>query len=416
MKSVLRQVKMAGKRYVVIFVDFKKAYDSVDRPALLAILRELGLDQKTHNLIQQTLHNTRSRVKFRGILSESFEIKTGVRQGDGLSPLLFNCALEKVIREWRKELARQGVASGISLGHKRDGLTVDCLAFADDLALLSNSIEISVKQLNVLRQQAAKVGLQVSLEKTQYFTNISDSPCELYLAQGEIKKTNKFKYLGEWLEQDLSERTALSSRVNKLELAYQLTRSTYNKKCLSRNTKMRHYQTVIRPEALYASECLIFNRKGLTGKLEIKERKILRKILGPVKEGNDYKRRPNQELYEYCEKITDVARKRRLTFYGHVFRMHPTRLTNQLLIYWENRKTKSPWLVEVRSDLQELGGTDRDLKDRVSLRKMVQHGRFQDKPPQKRRSGLWTQERKEQHSQRMRDYWANIRSRPKRGS
>lgn len=410
LKSVLRQVKMAGKKFVVIFVDFKKAYDSVDRPTLIKILQELGLDQKTLNLIQQTLNNTTSRVKFRGTISKSFEIKTGVRQGDGLSPLLFNCALEKVIREWRKKIARQGIPSGIYLGHKRDGLMVDCLAFADDLALLSDSIETSVKQLNILGQEAAKIGLQVSFEKTQYITNISESPHVLLLEQGRVKKTNKFKYLGEWLEPNLSEGTALSTRINKLELAYQLTKNTYNKRCLSRNIKMKHYQTVIRPEALYASECLILNRKGLTDKLEIQERKIMRKILGPVKEGNEYKKRPNQELYRHTEKITDVARKRRLAFYGHVSRMHPTRMTNQLLTYWQRRKTKSPWLTEVHKDLLELGVTDRDTKDRTSMRIKLKQIKFQDKPPRKKKGALWTKERKQQHSQRMRDYWANIKT------
>ena len=109
--------------------------------------------------------------------------------------------MEKVIREWRKELDRQN----IYLGHKRDGLAIDCLAFADDLALLASSIEVAVMQLNILRHQAAKVGLQVSLEKTKYLTNISESPRKLQLEQGIIEKVNKFKYLGEWIESNLSE-------------------------------------------------------------------------------------------------------------------------------------------------------------------------------------------------------------------
>ena len=70
--------------------DFKKAYDSIHRPALFQILEEQGLDQKTRKIIEQTLTNTKSKVKFMGKLSKSFEIKAGVRQGDGLSPLLFN--------------------------------------------------------------------------------------------------------------------------------------------------------------------------------------------------------------------------------------------------------------------------------------------------------------------------------------
>ena len=76
-------------------------------------------------------------MKFRGETSRLFEIKTGVRQGDELSPLLFNFVLEKVIREWRKSLDENQINGKVKLGYKRDNLSVDCLAFADDLVILS---------------------------------------------------------------------------------------------------------------------------------------------------------------------------------------------------------------------------------------------------------------------------------------
>lgn len=82
------------------FVHFTKAYDCIHRESCLKIFRHLGLHLKLINTIKLTLLNTKSKVKLRGVLSESFEIKMGLRQGDGLSPLLFNCALEMVMREW----------------------------------------------------------------------------------------------------------------------------------------------------------------------------------------------------------------------------------------------------------------------------------------------------------------------------
>ena len=67
-------------------------------------LDEFGVDRKTTALIKQTLTDTMAKVRFQGELSEEFEIKTGLRQGDGLSPLLFNILLEKIIREFGKAL------------------------------------------------------------------------------------------------------------------------------------------------------------------------------------------------------------------------------------------------------------------------------------------------------------------------
>ena len=56
-------------------------------------------------------------------------------------------------------------------------------------------------------------------------------------------------------------------------------------KSLSINAKLRHYATVVRPEALYGAGCLTLNKKTMMEKLAITEKGILRKLLGPIKEG-----------------------------------------------------------------------------------------------------------------------------------
>ena len=61
-----------------------------------------------------------------------------------------------------------------------------------------------------------------------------------------------------------------------MERAYGITKDIYNKTCISKNTKIRHYSTVVKPECLYASECLALNYN--LDKLEILERRIIRKI------------------------------------------------------------------------------------------------------------------------------------------
>ena len=63
-----------------------------------------------------------------------------------------------------------------------------------------------------------------------------------------------------------------------------------------------------------------------TIQLAITNRRILRKILGPIKEGDQYGRH-NNELYKHFEKITDTIRKRRIAFYRHLQRMTSNSLT-----------------------------------------------------------------------------------------
>ncbi len=133
----------------------------------------------------------------------------------------------------------------------------------------------------------------------------------------------------------------MESRRNKVEMAFQLTKNTYNKKSLSWNAKIRHYNTVIKPEALYAAETLAMTNQDPIEKLEIKERKILRKILGPKFHNNKLIHVKNETLYQRTEKLSDTMRKRRIDFYGHILRMNPNRLTKKIFDYFHQKKNQT---------------------------------------------------------------------------
>src|SRR5262249_4388986 len=81
-----------------LFLDFKQAYDSIDRQALFGIMEEFGIPKKLINLTKATLTDTIWKVLILNVQSDPFNINTGLRQGDKLSTILFNLALEKVIR------------------------------------------------------------------------------------------------------------------------------------------------------------------------------------------------------------------------------------------------------------------------------------------------------------------------------
>lgn len=53
------------------------------------------------------------------------------------------------------------------------------------------------------------------------------------------------------------------SRRETLEMAYQLTKNVYNTKSISWRTKLRHYDTVIKPETLYTGETLVRSKQGI---------------------------------------------------------------------------------------------------------------------------------------------------------
>jgi hypothetical protein len=81
-----------------LFIDFKKAYDSVRRKVLYIILIEFGIVMKLVGLIKVRLNETYSRVRIDKNLSGKFSIQNGKKQGDALSPLQFSLFLEYSIR------------------------------------------------------------------------------------------------------------------------------------------------------------------------------------------------------------------------------------------------------------------------------------------------------------------------------
>ena len=81
-----------------LFIDFKNAYDSVRREVLYNILPEFDIPMKLKRLIKLCLHETCSTARVGKRLSDTFPIKKGLKDRDALLPLMFNFALEHVIR------------------------------------------------------------------------------------------------------------------------------------------------------------------------------------------------------------------------------------------------------------------------------------------------------------------------------
>ena len=79
------------------FVDFEKAFDSVDRDTLWKLLRHCGVPVKIVNIIRSSYEKLSCIVIYRGQPTEAFNERTGVRQSCFLSSFLFLIAIDQII-------------------------------------------------------------------------------------------------------------------------------------------------------------------------------------------------------------------------------------------------------------------------------------------------------------------------------
>jgi hypothetical protein len=98
------------------------------------------------------LNETYSKVRKGKHLSVSFPIQNGLKQGNALSPLLFNFALEYAIRKVQEN----------HMGLKLNG-THQFLAYIDDVNLLGDNIDIIQKNTETLIDSSKEVGLEINV-------------------------------------------------------------------------------------------------------------------------------------------------------------------------------------------------------------------------------------------------------------
>ena len=113
LRNIVEQCIEWNAPLFVNFFDFRKAFDSIHRDTLWAVMRHYGLPQKIVSLIKLFYERFKCGVILREGVSDFFDVQTGVRQGCMLPPLLFLILIDYEMRI-SNERSLAGIQRGIS--------------------------------------------------------------------------------------------------------------------------------------------------------------------------------------------------------------------------------------------------------------------------------------------------------------
>ncbi|XGW22067.1 hypothetical protein V3C99_004770 [Haemonchus contortus] len=169
----------------LLFVDYKKAFDTVEINAVLNALAQAGVDPAYVHLLEQCISNTSTSIQ---LFERKLKIPVGkgVRQGDTISPKLFTAALQYAMLnlDWEER------------GYSVNGKNVNNLRFADDIVLISSSTAEMEKMVNELNAVSRRIGLEMNMSKTQLMVNQWCDTGTVSLDGKALQRVESYVYLG----------------------------------------------------------------------------------------------------------------------------------------------------------------------------------------------------------------------------
>lgn len=214
--------------------------------------------------------------------------------------------------------------------------TAQIARYADDIDLIGRTVLRVKEEFNYLSEAVQEIGLRVNEEKTKLMhqtrKNRSRIGQNITLGDYNFEAVGTFKYLGSTLTARNEEDAEIQARIKCGNRAYFSLIKQLKSRTVHQKTKIRLYKTLIRTVVAYGCETWTLTQSAAE-KIDRFERKILRRIFGPVRDGSIWRIRYNEELYRlYKEpKLSMHIRLMRLQWAGHIQRMPSERITQKIL-------------------------------------------------------------------------------------
>ena len=250
--SLIQRYLSRHKKFYVAFVDFSKAFDTVDRQTLWLVLSQLGLTVRMGKMLQAIYESVKCCVRCDGMMSDFFECSGGLKQGCKLSPILFSMLMTSLT----KEICHKG-KHGVQL--VSNGVEIFLLLFADDVALLSDTALGLQNQISSLEAAADRLGLKVNTQKTKVMTfrlggHIAEHERWYYKGQ-KLEVVSSYRYLGVTLSTKLCTNSILTDLASRGRVAVlRMMRSLRQLVHIAPNVLNTIFDVQIQPILLYGAE------------------------------------------------------------------------------------------------------------------------------------------------------------------
>ena len=241
-------VKVEKKRLYTAFIDFRKAYDHINRTLLFTKLQKMGIQGLFYENIKRIYESTYYMTKVKGGYLNPIKSQLGLLQGGILSPILFNLYIDDIKNSFDEN------CDPINLYDEE----VSHLLYADDLIILSKTEHGLRQSLKNLETYCRQWKLQINITKTKILIFNSSGrklKSDNYIFQGKkIDITDSYCYLGVNMTPSGSFQNTQKVLKEKAQKAMFPLYSVISQFSLSPTRSLNMFQTFIKPIALYNSE------------------------------------------------------------------------------------------------------------------------------------------------------------------
>ena len=271
-----------GGRFYVLFIDFQKAFDSINHLNLFTSLKQKGLNGKILQILISMYSEMNSYVCINEKLSDQFTFNVGTRQGDITSNIIFNLYINDLCTLLRDK------------GHSSIYVTDDipnilCILFADDVANCAETAINLQQQLNSIHKYCSLTGMSINQNKTEVMVFRNGGPLRYYekwkFGKYPIRVTPFYNYMGLLFTPKLSwskAKNKLASQAKKTIFAIKSFKHRFGS--FDYHDYFKLLDTMVKPILLYGSE--IFGTE-ISEQLEKVQISYCKEFLGINKSVND---------------------------------------------------------------------------------------------------------------------------------